>query len=349
MLKVLTCFSFFIFANAFSFEKNESLIFQVPYPPKSLHPINVEGYDAGFAHKYVFESLLRRDKDTYKWTPCLAAKFEVNPKKGTYTFWIRKNASWSDGKPITATDVKFSFDALFDSRFKAVHLSPYYENISKVQILNDKKVRFHLKNNYFKNFSSAAQMLIIPKHIYGKKNSNIDLNKNMIGSGPYKLKSWERGKFLHLVVNKIWWGRKDSQATNTRLSKNIVFRFIGNTFSALELLKTGALDYVKLELNSYQRISKLEPKRKIIARKVKNASPKAVPYLGFNLKKGPFAKHDIRKALSLLLDRSAISHKVYKGQYSCAHGPWYNESPFSPKDAPRKDLRPGKGLFHSKE
>src|SRR5688572_29687359 len=89
--------------------------------PPTLHPLNSEDVGAQNIHSYILEGLLERDLNTNDWIPRLAKSWEVSKDGRTFTFEIRPDAVWSDGKPVTAQDVKFSFDAVFDDRFKTAH------------------------------------------------------------------------------------------------------------------------------------------------------------------------------------------------------------------------------------
>ena len=117
------------------------------------------------------------------------------------TFTLRDGIKWHDGKPFTAEDIKFTFDAIMDkdNTYKTARLKPYYENIGSVEILAPNKVKFNIKTVYFGNFSTAAGMSIVPKHIYSdtsKKNLK-KLNKSIVGTGPYVLKKYKEEKRLN--------------------------------------------------------------------------------------------------------------------------------------------------------
>src|SRR5438105_160500 len=96
--------------QALAFNQHNSLMLQETMEPQSLHPLNIEGYDALGVRSYVLEQLLRKSEKTNEWTPVLATKWEIDPKANVFTFWLREGVKWSDGKPFTAHDVKFSFD-----------------------------------------------------------------------------------------------------------------------------------------------------------------------------------------------------------------------------------------------
>ena len=173
--------------------------------PPSLHPFNSSDTYASYVQGYVLDTLMERDPDTYGWRPRVATHYKKDPKGRFYTFFLRKNARFTDGKPVTAHDFKFAFEAVFNTkRFpKAARIIPYYENISRAEALDDHTIRFYVKKSYFGNFSTMAGLEAIPKHFY---DNDKKLNKTILGSGPYKFKKQVQGQYISLVKNKDWWG-----------------------------------------------------------------------------------------------------------------------------------------------
>src|SRR5690606_18519276 len=105
---------------------------------------------------------------------------------------LREGAKFHDGKPITVEDVKFSFDAIWNDDFQTANSRPYYENIGTPEILDERRVKFKFKQKYILNMRVLGTTVILPKHIYSNAKDK-KLNKTMIGSGPYKLDSYDRG------------------------------------------------------------------------------------------------------------------------------------------------------------
>src|SRR4051812_723693 len=95
--------------------------------PFSLNPIIADGHGAVDIQFQIIEPLLTRDPEDYEWRPALADSWRVAPDGRSYEFHLREDAAWSDGRPVTADDVKFSFDVLFDPHFPTAHMRPYYE------------------------------------------------------------------------------------------------------------------------------------------------------------------------------------------------------------------------------
>src|SRR5690606_24878541 len=120
--------------------------------PTTLNPITSTDGGAAEVQGYVLEGLLTQDLDTYEWKPALAESWEVSKDGMEFTYRLREGVKWHDGQPLTAADVKFSFDVIFDEKYNTAHKRPYYESIKEVQILDERTVKFIVKDTYFQNF-----------------------------------------------------------------------------------------------------------------------------------------------------------------------------------------------------
>ena len=97
-----------------SLKKEETFYRNIYFEPKTFHPIKNTDYASSLVQKHIFESLLQRNPDTYQWESSLAEKWEQSPDGKTFIFRLYKGLKWSDGKPLTAQDVKFSLEAYKD-------------------------------------------------------------------------------------------------------------------------------------------------------------------------------------------------------------------------------------------
>ena len=104
--------------------------------PTTLNPLSSTDYYASQVQGYIVDTLASRNVDTYEWQPALATSWKKDPSGKFFDFTLRTGVTWQDGKPLTAEDVKFSFDAIVhpENKYKTAHMKPYYENISSVDI-----------------------------------------------------------------------------------------------------------------------------------------------------------------------------------------------------------------------
>ena len=295
--------------------------------PETLHPIrSVDGF-AGQVQSYVLESLLTRDVDTYELKPHLAEKWTTTKDHKSFTFTLRPNVKWHDGRPLTAKDVAFSFKVSKDPSYGGPHLLPYFESIDSVEVLDDLRVRFKIKKKYFNNLAALGTIMdIIPEHIYKDKEKK--LNHVLIGSGPYVFKKYEKGKKIILEQNKNWWGR--SVKSDTHTIPQIVFRFISNENDQLIRMAGGLFDVLFLSTESYMKKTNKPPwGESITKREVQNKQAKGYSYIGWNLNNPLFKDKNTRRALNYLMNRNLMNKKFEYGKSKLATGPWYSWSDYA--------------------
>jgi ABC-type transport system substrate-binding protein len=316
--------------------KGGTFYYNLGSTPSTLNPLSSSDAYASNVQGYVLEGLLTRDVDTYDWKPALATAWKISDDGLKYDFTLRQGVVWHDGKPMTAEDVKFSYDAIMhpENKYNTAHQKPYYENIEKVEIVDAKTVRFYVKNKYFKNFDVAAGLTIIPKHIYENPSDKQKkkLNKTLVGTGPYKLAKFRRGKGITLEANKKWWGRSDKERAGENNFNKVFLRFIKESSVAIQRLEKGSLDFNGLSAEDYEKKTKSKSwGKKVFKVKTKNKAPKGYGFIGWNLNDPKFKSVKVRKALYHLVNRGEMIEKFRFGYSKPATGPLYIQSEYADK------------------
>jgi peptide/nickel transport system substrate-binding protein/microcin C transport system substrate-binding protein len=299
--------------------------------PSTLHPITASDGYSGEIHDLTMATLLTKDPNTYEWKPYLAEKWEISKDGRVFTFYLRKNATFHDGKPVTAEDVKFSFDAIFEPKYNAAHKRPYYEQISRVEVVDPYTVKFFAKSTYFLNFDICAGLYIIPKHVYEDVDKSKKMNKELVGAGPYMLAKYERGKKIILKKYADWFGKDDPAFKGQFNFDTITFRFVSEENVYLEMLKRGDLDYFG-ELNAEQYATKTQGDpwgKTVFAVKASNLSPKGYRFVGWNFRNELFKDKNVRMALAMLMNREEMNKKFRYGLSTLATGPTDNFSDYA--------------------
>ena len=299
--------------------------------PETLNPItSTDGYSRQ-VQGYVLDTLMTVDPNTYGLIPALAEKEETSKDGTQFTFTLRKGLKFHDGTPLTAEDVKFSFDVIFDPKYNAAHLRPYFENIAKAEVLSPLVVRFTTKSKYFDNLNSVGgNMSIVPKHIYGNIEVGSKMNKTIVGSGPYKIEKYDKGQSIVLVKNKDWWGYQDPSMKGSWNFERIRIRFLKDSNIAIEALKKGDIDEHALTPEEFvKKTTGLEFGTSVIKVKTENLEPKLWSYIGWNLRRPLFADKNVRLALYKLLNREEMNQKFKYGMALPVAGPWYPQSEYA--------------------
>lgn len=311
--------------------KGGNFVINLGGEPPTIHPITATDVYASSVQASVCEGLLTRDSETYDWKPRLAESWEVSKDNKVFTFKIRKNAVFHDGKPLTAEDVKFSFDAIFNPAYQAAHLQPYYEGLSKVEIVDSHTVKIYAKDSYFKNFESAAGMTIIPKHVYSDVEKSKKMNRELVCSGPYALAKFDRGQMIQLKKFDKWWGNTDPLYAGAHNFQMLTLRFYKDENVILERAKKGDLDYISLRIEAFMKKTTGHPWGKtVLKQKIENSAPKSYGFVGWNFRKEMFQDKNVRFALAHLMNREEMNKKFRYGMSDLATGAVYLKSEYSP-------------------
>ncbi len=290
----------------------------IPYVPRSAAANDVQSL--------VLESLLARNPVNLHWVPWLARSYKVSKNGLKITFKLRRRARFSDGTPVLASDVVFSFDTMMNPHVNDPQNWPYYSDVKSCRAVGPRTVVFRFKHPYFKALENAGSFSIIPAHIY-KFTSAKEYNSRsrlLVGSGPYILKTWTPGQRIVLVKNPQYWG---PPATFQR----IIYRFIQNPQAALATYLKGGIDSDGVEPSQWLKYT---------ARPgftTKNhcykylTSSSGFLYVGWNLKNPLFQDRLTRTALAMLIDRNAIIKTFLHGMAIPVNGPF---NPLSPQNDP---------------
>lgn len=313
--------------------------------PGDLHPLRsndlvqsqiVQQHD--YYGSSIVETLLTKDLDTYELAPNLAKSWEVSEDKTEFTFKLRKDVKFHDGSMMTAEDVKFSFDAVFDDKYEAFVARSFYGNIDKVEVIDKYTVKFTVTKPYYLNLTILAELSIVPKKTYSSQTKENRLSKTVVGSGAYKLESWDQGRSLTLVTNPDWWGHKDKEASKRYNFKRIVFKFVSESTLRLAMIERGTVDYDD-RVTSEDFVKKMDKSpwgESVLKVKADNKVPKSLSYIGWNNNHPIFKDKNVRLAMSHLVNRAFINKKFYYGMNEFATGPFRVQSDYSPKIEPIK-------------
>src|SRR5690606_5528660 len=210
----------------------------------------------------------------------LADKWSKSEDGRRFDFHLREGARWSDGEPVMVEDVLFSFNAIFDNRYEAAHLRPFYSAIEKVTPLGDGWIRFHVKSPYYRNFVSAATLRILPKHLYGGRFDDPRFHRNVYGSGPSQFHRYTPGHSIELRKTPFWWGADSPDGASSFSAPRVLFRFVREANVALEMMRKDRLDYLPLGFDLYRGLATgTIPDRGIRVVKARNAMPRGIDFI----------------------------------------------------------------------
>ncbi len=321
-------------------KSNNTFYYNLSGTPTTLNPLSSTDAYSSNVHSYVLEGLLTKDIETNEWQPGLAESWSIENDGYDFVFKIREGVKWHDGKPFTVEDVKFSFDAVThpENKYKTAHMKSYFANFKEAVVEGPRTIRFKASKKYFGNLMSIASggyLAIVPKHIYENptKEQEKELNKTLIGTGPYIFKELRRGKGISLVQNKDWWGYKTDLHKNEYSYGEIFMRFINESSVAIQRLEKGDLDFNALSPEEYeQKTNGPRWGKDVLKVKTENKSVKGYGFVGWNFKSPIFKSKEVRKAMNYLMNREEMNKKFRFGYSVLATGPLYVQSEYANKD-----------------
>ncbi|MCC6695133.1 MAG: peptide-binding protein [Candidatus Hydrogenedentes bacterium] len=289
----------------------------LPVEPQHLNPL-LEGADA-YTQRIgldIFESLLDVDKDTFELKPMLAESYEISEDHLTYTFHMRKDAKFSDGVPVTAHDVKFTYDAIMNPSNETEERRSYIQDVTRAEVLDDYTIRFTCTKPYYLHLgalgNSMYAMCVLPKHIYEKNDFNTSpSNRHPVGSGPYAFESWETNQQIVLRRNDNYW----NPAEKGHVDK-IVYKIISDDNAAFQVLERQELDAVPLMPEQWvTRASTPQFEAKFDKLKYWGSTgySYSFTYIGWNMRKPQLSDKRARQALTMLLNRDEVVETLFYG------------------------------------
>lgn len=290
-------------------------------PPKSYNAYTDNNTYTRMTFDLMYETLLTTDPVTMEFEPYLADTWQVSDDHRTFTFHLDERAKWSDGTPVLAEDVKWTFDIVLDPASDAGAYFGTFSLYESPEILDERTVRFKLKDGVsddWRALLNVATFEILPKHAFeNKRFAALDL-VNAVVSGPYKLSKVEEHKRAVFERRKDWWRAGFICERGHYNFDNIEMKYYEDNENAFEAFKKDELDFYPVytaHIMATGTRGEAFNHNWIVKRTIQNKAP--VGYQGFamNLRRKPFDDLRVRQALSLLLDRETINRTMMFSAY----------------------------------
>lgn len=248
----------------------------------------------------------------------LAESWEIAEDEMTFTFKIRQDATWSDGNPITATDIQFFYDVMLNPENLTSLFRVSLKRFDRPMVVDEKTVVIKANTKHWNNFFQAGNMVAFPAHVWKGENFN-QINFNFpVVSGPYQLGEVKKGRSINLIRRHDWWGRTNHYNSGKYNFQKIVYRSMTDRNKALEAFKKGIFDAYPIYTSSiWMRKTDFEQVQKgwVVRQAVYNKEPKGYQGLAVNLRNPKFQDIRVREALGYLLNREAMNEKFMYNQY----------------------------------
>jgi peptide/nickel transport system substrate-binding protein len=280
--------------------------------PETLNLGITTGYAVGAVSASIFSGLVWIDaRDQVQ--PSLATSWTISSDGLTYTFELRKNVKWHDGRPFTAQDVQFTMNEVtgkYHGRFRTA-----YANFEGITTRGPSTVVVRLKRPYapFLRLLTVFDSPILPRHVYqGEDITRHPRNNDPVGTGPFKFREWARGDRIVLERNPDFW--------NPVYLDRLIFRVLPNAALRVTALEVGEVDAIA---DFYLPKTDVDRLRRNPAIRVRLGQP--IPSMGFifiNTRRPPLDNVKVRRALAHAINRVQIVTQAMGNLARPARGPF---------------------------
>ncbi|MBI5649736.1 MAG: hypothetical protein HZC40_04700 [Chloroflexi bacterium] len=277
-----------------------TFVYGSPFEPSALNPIVAPDVVTKWILEMIFDGVVAIN-DKMEIVPELATSWDIAPDGKTYTFKLRNDVKWHDGKPFTADDVKFTYDTIIDPKQPKTIAKSDYALVEKIEVVDAQTVRFVLKSPNA-SFLSKLAIGIAPKHLLeGQEAATAAFNRKPIGTGAFKVDEWAAGQKVVLVA------QADYFRGRAKLDKLVWQITPDSNVLTLQMLN-GEVDGGPI-INP-KDLPKFKEKKNLAVYESVGANT----YIGFNNEKEPFNDKRVRQALNYGLDKKTIIEKILEGQ-----------------------------------
>ena len=305
----------------------------------SFNPFLLKGIPAAGLSDLMFETLMEQSLDEpYSLYAHLAEDIELAPDRLSVSFRLDPRARFSDGSPVMAEDVKFSFDTL---KSKQAHprYRFYWADITQAVVLDARRVRFDFAKLNPELHLIAAQIPIFARRWVGAESFEKLATVAPIASGPYLLDSYDLGKRASYKRNPEYWAKNLSTRRGMFNFERITYKYYKDDTVRLEGLKAGEYDFIWVyHSKQWARDFAGPPFDAGLIKKteLKHRNNAGMQGFIFNTRRPIFKDRRVRKAIGLALDFEWSNKNLFYDQYSRCHS-YFSNSELASSGLPSGD------------
>ncbi|MFI8960492.1 ABC transporter substrate-binding protein [Streptomyces sp. NPDC053493] len=311
----------------------------------SLSPFLAQKLVSTSIHRLAYEYLTNYDAKDAHPVPGLATEWKSSPDKLTWTYTIREDSKWSDGKPATAEDAAWTFNKMMSDPNAATANGSFTANFRKVTAPDPRTLVIELKKP--QATMTALDVPIVPKHVWENVSDfskfNNDRQFPIVGNGPFVITDFKVDQYIKLKPNKSFW-------RGAPKFDELVFKYYKDGDAAVAALQKGEVSFVPnltpaqaAALKSQKGIKVNDaPGRRFYALAT-NPGARAKDGKTFGNGHKALLDPQVRKALFLAVDRSTLVDKVFQGHAVEGEGyipPRFGTYFWKPADAQKRGYDP---------
>ena len=326
--------------------------------PKIFNPVLAGDKTSADVGRMIFDGLVSANPITGEFDPALAEFWEISEDNLEVVFTLRPNLKWSDGHPLTAEDVDFTYNQLYfnpeiPSGTRDVLKIGQSGALPEVTKLNDSQVKFTLPEP-FAPFLGTTVAEILPAHILRKTVEQKDRDgkllflstwtvntppEKIVASSAYKIASYTTAQRVVFVENPYYW-KKDVVDEDIPYIKKIVWEIVESTDNALLQFRSGSLDAIGVSPQNFSLLKKEEDKGNFTI--YNGGEAYGITFIMFNLNQGKkngkpvvnpiksdwFNNVKFRQAVSYGINRERMIKNIYRGLGEAQLSNVSRQSPF---------------------
>lgn len=268
----------------------------------------------------------------------VAEKIERGPKNDWVRFYLRPEARFHDGQPVTAEDVAFTFETLISQG--APQYRAYYADVDKVVVEGKRQVRFDFKHAGNRELPMIlGQLPVLPKHWWAERDFTSGSLEPPLGSGPYRVERVQPGRSISYARVEDYWGRDLAVNRGFYNFDRLVFDYYRDNTVALQAFKAGQFDYW-LETSAKNWATAYDipavHEGRLIKEEIPNYNPTGMQGFIFNIRRPLLQDRRVREALALLFDFEWTNRQLFNGAYFRTHS-YFDNSELASSGLPGKD------------
>ncbi len=310
-------FEYFDYVNPYS-KKGGHIVISAFGTFDSLNPFLLKSLSPAQINNLMFDTLMTRSLDEPSSSYSLIANsYKLAEDELSVTYYIDRNAKFSDSKFITADDVKYSFELLTSSSAHPQYRI-YWADIESVEVLNQYSIKF-----YFKRKNPELHMMIGDLPVFSREWLSLEefpkaVKKNPVASGPYIIKDYSIGKYITYIRNKEYWATNKPSRKHMYNFDSITIKYYKDMTVALEAFKAGEYDYIlenhsKRWARDYNGPNFLN--NKIIKTELIHSNNTGIQGFAFNTRNDLFKDVSLRKAITMVFDFEWSNKNLFYNQY----------------------------------
>jgi peptide/nickel transport system substrate-binding protein len=284
-------------AAAPAMAQKDTLVVDLPGDVATMDPHLQWDTESYTVYRNIFDNLVTRDV-AGTIIPQVATAWHYADDK-TIIFDLRTDIIFQDGSKLTPEDVAFSVRRIINPDFKSPQLSQF-DQILSAEVTGPAQVTLRTKSPYPALMAQLVKLSIVPK-AYVEKLGDQAFNQQVMGSGPYKLKSWQRGAQSVLEANPAYWRGKPPFTT-------VTFRAVPDISTRIADLKTGRADLTRGLTPDDAEALKTDKALQLLT-----VPTERIAYLFVNALVGPTKDKRVRQAIAMAVDRDTIISALQSG------------------------------------